>query len=145
MNRKVFALLGAALCGACAAPTEPRFPAGRFALQLYGEHPLPAILQESTLARLTIVADTMLVAPDGTGVRRITRRAEFLDGSRSPETSRYEVSFDMQRTRDGLVVTEQRFCADSHQSESCREHPAAVSGDILVVGMRRYSRVAVAL
>ncbi len=134
--------LAAMLAVACTAPTEPLVPAGTYALQAFASHPLPAVTFENVVFRQSIVADTVFISSDGSGIRRLTRLSEFLDGARAPEQFSQEIAFTVERAGGTLVVAEQVFCLDSHTPEECGLQPLTLAGAVLEIGLRRYTRVA---
>lgn len=73
MMRPIGLLAGVLLAAAGCSSAEPRPTSGEFVLQTVNGEPLPAIVLQGEFATVTMLADTILLFEDGTGLR-IQRR-----------------------------------------------------------------------
>jgi hypothetical protein len=102
-TRLTTGLLASLLLGTAACSSDPLRPvdvAGIYALQQVGSDPLPTVLYESEYARVHVLADTLRLNADGTGIRTSVLTTEPLregiagsDGERVERQLYFELAF----------------------------------------------------
>lgn len=125
--RAMAALLGAVTAAGCRAAVDPDpFAVGRvFVLQSIAGLPLPAPEAQNAACGSVVVADTLVLYDNGTGLRRTTQDVSTYQGAVNPETCEPAASAPKKR-----ITQQQEFEYRTSGSAIEVEYPC---NDVIIV------------
>jgi hypothetical protein len=93
------------LLTSCGEPTSPSRAAGVYVLTQVAGDALPTALLTNESVRIMVIADTLRLSPDGTGVRTSAYRTDFLSIlDKAPESSEHSQAFSFRVTGDRVEI-----------------------------------------
>lgn len=95
------ALLGLLGCGDTLSPGDVE---GLYVLQSVGENPLPALLPTTSNWRYRVVADTVVLRTDGSGVH-VRWSQSFQSGTAEPAPTRWEIGLGYRIAESTIEIT----------------------------------------
>ena len=127
LSRAIMVILGAAATAGCRAAVDPDpFAVGRvFVLQSIAGLPLPAPEAQNAACGSLVVADTLVLYENGTGLRRTVQDVSSYQGAVNPETCEPAASAPKRR-----VTEQQKFAYRTSGSAIEVEYPC---NDVIIV------------